>query len=103
MGIEMGHLPQGVDPRVGTAGPGHPNRLPGEAGEGLFHHLLYRQGILLALPARVGGPVVLQGQLDPHMGSHTTSTMRAAMDRAVQPSSAEKRSTLSRVLCSPPR
>ena len=40
VGAKIGHLAQGVDPGVGAAGADEPDRLPGEALQGLFQDLL---------------------------------------------------------------
>ena len=61
-GIKVGTLAQGMHARIGAAGARHTRLFPGQAGERLLQHLLHAQGIVLPLPARIGGAVVADGQ-----------------------------------------
>ena len=64
LGAEIGHLAPGVHPGVGTARADEGDLLPGEAVERFFQDLLNRDGLRLALPAVVAGPVVFQEEAD---------------------------------------
>src|SRR5436853_250747 len=60
--LEGGHLGAGVDPGVRAAGAEDPDGLLEQALQGLFDHLLDGDGVLLPLPAGVGGAAVGEGE-----------------------------------------
>ncbi len=67
-GVEMHHLPERVHAGVGAPGSDHPDRLVGNAGQGLFEHRLHRRAVHLDLPAAVGAAVVFDAEGDPQNG-----------------------------------
>ena len=76
----MHPLSQRVNARVRPAGAGDSQPfLAGQLPQGLFQHLLHRQRVLLALPARVGRAIVADGQQHPAL-----SLRAAALDEGQQ-------------------
>jgi hypothetical protein len=61
---EAGDLPQGVDAGVGPAGPHHRYRGADQPPQSLLEAALDGGESRLRLPAMVGGPIVLQGELE---------------------------------------
>ena len=104
--VKMEGLTQGMHPGIRAAGAGDGHRRTGGPGEGLLQHLLHRQAVELALPARVGGAVVFHGaEYAPHTTrpSTTINPTNAAMTRLAYRSARVSLSTRSRVRPSPPR
>ena len=73
----MRALAEGVDARVGAAGPEKHGLFPHQFGNGLLRHLLHGEGVFLPLPAGVIRAVVFEGEQDSHQ--NTPSALNSAI------------------------
>ena len=107
VGVKVGALAEGVDARVRAAGAEEHRPFPHQFGDGLLHHLLHGEGVLLPLPAGVGRAVVFEGEQYAHQNTPRTlkSTMTAtsrSSERPATPSFLPYLSWRMRVRPSPP-
>ena len=64
MGLEIGHLVEGMHPGVGPAGGDQIDGFSGHRFNLFFQHLLDRGQTCLPLPAVIAAPIIFKDQLD---------------------------------------